>query len=155
MFVVTTSYTVGLAVTGYAVSLVADRSLDATSGVWWTVGLGVWAFTYASVSQVIAGRTTGKTLVGLRIVNRDGTPLRPRAAVMRVAVMPLTFVTLGIAFIGLFIGRERRALHAVLAGPAAGSAWGDRAAELPAPLTRFLAANQNVPDDFDEIVPET
>ena len=67
--------------------------------------------------------------------------------------MPLTFLTFGIGFVGLLIGRERRGLHDVIAGTAVVYDWGDRAAELPAPLTRFLARNQNVPDDFEEISP--
>lgn len=38
----------------------------------------------------------------------------------------------------MILGRERRALHDVIAGSAVVYDWGDRPAQLPAPLTRWL-----------------
>jgi hypothetical protein len=46
---------------------------------------------------------------------------------------------LGLGLVGVVIGRERRALHDVFAGSVVVYDWGDRPAELPAPLTRWIA----------------
>jgi uncharacterized RDD family membrane protein YckC len=91
-----------------------------------------------TVSLSLAGRTPGKAIVGLRVVNRDGSPLAPRRAVLRVLAFPLSFVVLGLGFVGILFGAERRGLHDVIAGTAVVYDWGDRRAELPAPLTRWL-----------------
>lgn len=149
-FFVTTSFTFGVALLSYGAGLISGSTPDPTrsSGLWWTLGLIAWTYTYALVSLFVAARTPGKTIVGLRIVGRQGTPLKPRAAVIRTLCMPLTFLTLGLGFVGLFVGRERRALHDVLGKTAVIYDWGDRAAELPGPLTRYLARNTHVPDDF-------
>jgi uncharacterized RDD family membrane protein YckC len=54
------------------------------------------------------------TLVGLRVVQRDGSKLHPGKAAVRTLVFPLSFV-LGLGFIGVIVGREHRALHDVAA----------------------------------------
>jgi uncharacterized RDD family membrane protein YckC len=72
-------------------------------------------------------------------VSRHGSPLTPRAAFVRVVTFPLSLAVFGLGLIGIVVGRERRALHDVLAGSAVVYDWGDRPAELPAPLTRWLA----------------
>jgi uncharacterized RDD family membrane protein YckC len=48
--------------------------------------------------------------------------------------LPLTFLTLGIGFLPIVLGRHRRALHDLLAGTAVVYSWDARAARL-----RFLA----------------
>ena len=146
--VVTVAFTLITAVASFLVGLFASRSLHlgGTRGLWWTAGLVLWAFLYGVVSLVVAGRTLGKAVVGLRVVARAGTPLHPGAAVVRTMAQPLSFLMLGIGFVGLVVGRERRALHDVLAGTAVVYDWADRPAELPAPLTRFLMQKDASPD---------
>ncbi len=53
-------------------------------------------------------------------------------------VMPISFLVLGLGLAGIVLGKERRALHDVIAGTAVVYDWGDRPAEVPAPLTRWL-----------------
>jgi len=54
--------------------------------------------------------------------------------VLRAAVFPLSFLFFGLGFTGILFGRERRALHDVLAGTAVVYTWEARAARL-----RFLS----------------
>ena len=104
----------------------------------WAAGFGVWAYTYMAVGLAITGRTPGKSLLGLKVVTRTGQPLGVGRASARVLAEPLSFVAFGLGLVGIVIGRERRALHDVIAGTAVVYDWGDRPAELPAPLTRWL-----------------
>jgi uncharacterized RDD family membrane protein YckC len=98
-----------------------------------------WALSYSLVSLVLASRTLGKAVVGLRIVSRDGDPLRAGQAVIRVLATPLSLATFLVSYLGLFFGKEHRALTDVLARTAVVYDWGDRSAEMPAPLTQWIA----------------
>jgi uncharacterized RDD family membrane protein YckC len=86
----------------------------------------------------LTGKTIGKTLIGLKVVSRSGDPLGPGAAAVRMLFFPLSFALFGLGFLGILVGRERRALHDVIAKTAVVYDWGDRPAEMPAPLTRYL-----------------
>lgn len=104
----------------------------------WVGGFAVWAYSYMAVGLTITGRTPGKSLLGLKVVTRTGQPLGAGRASVRVIAEPLSFVAFGLGLVGIVIGKERRALHDVIAGTAVVYDWGDRPAELPAPLTRWL-----------------
>jgi uncharacterized RDD family membrane protein YckC len=132
----------GLAATTYAVSLVTDRTFD-PEGSWWLVVVSsVWSFVYLWVGLAIAGRTLGMLLTGIKVVTRQGQPLSPVGALVRVLAFPLSFLLFGLGFVGILVGRERRALHDVIARSAVVYDWGDRPAELPGPLTRWIAEHQ-------------
>lgn len=138
--IITVLYGVLVAAGVYVLELISGDAIDTDEqGVVWLSGFALWAFAYMFAGLAIAGRTLGKLLVGLKVVRRDGTPLRPRAAFVRTLTFPLSFALVGLGLVGLVVGRERRALHDVLAGSAVVYDWGDRPAELPAPLSRFLA----------------
>jgi uncharacterized RDD family membrane protein YckC len=139
--VIVTAYGLVAAVVGFTLRSVLGVEIDLgePGGGWWPVAYSVWAFLYLSISLTITGRTVGKWLAGLRVVERDGSPLHPRTALIRVVALPVSLATLGIAFVGLFMGPRRRALHDILAGSVVVYDWGDRPAEISAPLTRFLA----------------
>jgi uncharacterized RDD family membrane protein YckC len=124
----------------FTAQLIAGWETDPGSdlSVGWLAGYLLWAFVYFLVSLSITGRTIGKWLVGVRVVERDGTPLRGRAALVRVLALPLSLLSFGLGLVGIVIGREHRALHDVLAGSVVVYDWGDRPAEMPAPLTRWL-----------------
>jgi uncharacterized RDD family membrane protein YckC len=81
-------------------------------------------------------------LTGIKVVTRQGQPLSPVAALVRVLAFPLSFLLFGLGFVGIVVGRERRALHDVIARSAVVYDWGDRPAELPGPLTRWIAEHQ-------------
>lgn len=103
------------------------------------VALVLWAFFYMCISLAIAGRTPGKAIVGIRVVTADGAPLSNRRALIRTLAFPLSALLFGLGFLGIVVHRERRALHDLLGGTAVVYDWGDRPAELPAPLSEFLA----------------
>jgi uncharacterized RDD family membrane protein YckC len=90
--------------------------------------LAAWAFTYFASSLAVAGKTIGMGLVGLLVVARSGTALPGRAALVRTLVFPFS-LPLGLGFIGLLFGRERRALHDLAASTAVVYDWGVRPAE--------------------------
>lgn len=96
--------------------------------------LVVWGFLYFFVPLALSGRTPGMALTGLEVVRRDGSNLDVGHAALRVLVLPLSFLTLGLGFAGIVLGREHRALHDVLADTAVVYGWDARAARL-----RFLA----------------
>jgi uncharacterized RDD family membrane protein YckC len=138
---VTTLYSAIVAGSTFALGLVTTREIDVreANGLLGVAGFVVWAFLYLWVGLAVAGRTVGKLLVGLRVVQRDGTPLAGKSAFVRVVTYPLSFLLMGLGMIGIVLGRERRALHDLLAGSAVVYDWGDRPAEMPAPITRWFA----------------
>ena len=96
--------------------------------------LGVWEFFYFAYSWAASGRTFGMAVLGVRVVQADGSILGPWRGVLRALVFPLSFLFFGLGFLGILVQREHRALHDLLAGTAVIYAWDARAARL-----RFLA----------------
>ena len=118
-----------------ALNTLTGSDFDPTeSGLLTTSAFVVWAFVYAAYPQAVAGRTLGMAIVGLAAVDRDGSPIRPGQAVVRVLTFPLSFLLFGLGFIGIVLQREHRALHDLIAGTAVVYAWNARAARL-----RFIA----------------
>lgn len=107
--------------------------------------LGLFSFLYFWIGLVITGRSIGKAVVGLRVVALDDTPITPGRAAVRQLVYPLSFI-LGLGLLPIVIGRRRRALHDWAARDEVVYDWGDRPAELPAPLTAYLRRARAVPD---------
>ncbi|MFO7549718.1 MAG: RDD family protein, partial [Acidimicrobiia bacterium] len=97
-----------------------------------------WAFIYWWVGLALLGKTLGKGLVGLRVVSYDGRPLTARRALVRTLSLPISFLLFGLGLLGIVLGRHRRALHDVIAGTCEVYDWGDRPADIPAPLTRWI-----------------
>ncbi len=139
-FTMVTVYSLLLAGLSWLLDLVSRIEWDLTEGapIGELLGFVVWAFLYQTISITISGRTPGKAIVGLRIVTRDGDPVSGRQAVVRTIALPLSFALFGIGLLGILLGKEHRALHDAIAGTAVVYDWGDRYAELPAPLTRYL-----------------
>jgi uncharacterized RDD family membrane protein YckC len=73
-------------------------------------------------------------VLGVRVVRADGAIADPWRGVVRAIVFPLSFLFLGLGFLGILVQREHRALHDLIAGTAVVYAWDARAARL-----RFLA----------------
>ena len=115
-----------------------EVSAERTGGVVWSVGLVVWLVVLEWASVAAAGRTLGKWVVGLRVVGRRGEPITPRRAFGRALVLPFSVTVAGLGLIGVVIGREHRALHDLAGQSTVVYDWGDRPAELPAPLTRWI-----------------
>jgi len=109
------------------------------------VFLTLWAFVYLWTSLALAGRTPGMGIIGLSVVTREGGPISGRQAFIRTIVFPFSFLFFGLGFLGIFFSPERRALHDAAAGDAVVYDWGDRQAEMPAPLTQWL--NRHAEDE--------
>ena len=93
-----------------------------------------WEFLYFAYSWAASGKTFGMALLGVRVISADGAAATARQAVIRTLAFPLSFLLLGLGFLGILLQRDRRALHDLIAGTAVIYAWDARAARL-----RFLA----------------
>jgi uncharacterized RDD family membrane protein YckC len=94
----------------------------------------LWQFVYFGFQWAANGKTVGMTLLGVHVVQADGTRLEPRQGWVRSLTFPLGFLTLGLGFLGILVQREHRAVYDLIAGTAVVYAWDARAARL-----RFLA----------------
>jgi uncharacterized RDD family membrane protein YckC len=137
--VVTLVYTGTVATIDWLSQLLINRSIVDQSPGWVSaVLLALWAFVYFFGTLAIAGRTLGMALVGLRVVATEGTTLSPLSALKRTLVEPFSFLLFGLGLVGIVIGTRHRALHDVAGGSVVVVDFGDRPAELPGPLSRFL-----------------
>ena len=137
-FTISVSYGVVVAVALYLVELLSGHKTDASGhSLAWVIGYGVFGFLYYWIGLSITGRSIGKGLVGLRVVRKGGEPISPGRAAARTIVYPFSFI-LGLGLIPIVTGRHRRALHDWAAGDTVLYDWGDRPAELPAPLTAWV-----------------
>jgi uncharacterized RDD family membrane protein YckC len=127
---------------GWLVDLfVSDHQQISTGGPVWAVAYFGWWWFYLTGSLVIAGRSPGKTLVGLRVVNVDGRPLGPWHSGIRTLTLPLSFIFL----LGLILGvvrRDRRALHDLFGRSQEVVDWGGREAALPSALATWIEHQQ-------------
>ena len=128
---------VSVATYGFVLSLVAflwqllsreELALPGQDSLFWLIGLIVWSFCYFAGSWAVAAKTPGMGVLGLRVVQRDGGEITVRNAVVRTLALPLGFALLGLGFIGLIIGKERRGLHDVIAHTTVVYDWDARAA---------------------------
>jgi uncharacterized RDD family membrane protein YckC len=121
-----------------------DVDFDSWGTALAVVGFVLYSFLYFWISQALTGRTIAQTIVGLKVVQGDGMPLKPGHAFVRTLVLPFSFVLFGIGALMMLVDRRRRALHDFAAKSAVVYDWGDRPAALPAPLTRFLDKRDSV-----------
>jgi uncharacterized RDD family membrane protein YckC len=140
LFFVWTGFVLGAVGVAFVLGLFLQVDLDPSwrRSVTGAIFLALWAFTYLWTSLALAGRTPGMGIIGLSVVTREGEPISGRQAFVRTIVFPFSFLIFGIGFLGIFISPERRALHDAAAGDAVVYDWGDRHAEMPAPLTQWL-----------------
>jgi uncharacterized RDD family membrane protein YckC len=128
-------FMLALAAASFAASLVTGHAINWHKG---DIGVGIallaWQFLYYAYSWAAAGKTFGMALLGTRVVRRDGADVDVRHAIIRTLAFPLSFLLCGLGFAGILFGRERRALHDVIADTAVVYTWQARAQRL-----RFLA----------------
>jgi uncharacterized RDD family membrane protein YckC len=143
----TSAFTAAAAAVSWMLATVLGVTLGTSerSGPFWAAALIGWLFLYWWASAAVAGRTPIMTLAGVRIVSRDGHPLRPRQALVRTLVLPVSLLAFGLGGAWMVVDRERRGLHDLLAGSTVVYDWGGRPAELPTPLTRWIAEHGRVP----------
>jgi uncharacterized RDD family membrane protein YckC len=140
LFFVWTGFVLGAVGVAFVLGIFLQADLDASwrRSVAGAIFLTLWAFIYLWTSLALAGRTPGMGIIGLSVVTREGEPISGRQAFVRTIVFPFSFLIFGLGFLGIFISPERRALHDAAAGDAVVYDWGDRHAEMPAPLTQWL-----------------
>jgi uncharacterized RDD family membrane protein YckC len=105
----------------------------------WAAAFFLWLLLYWWVSSAVAGRTPIMALAGLRIVAREGTPLRPGPALVRTVLLPVSLAFFGFGGLWMVVDRERRGLHDLGARSTVVYDWGGRPAEMPTPLARWIA----------------
>jgi uncharacterized RDD family membrane protein YckC len=128
-------YVLALAAISWAAKVLTGTDITWNKGdIWVIIAYAVWAFVYFAHSWAATGRTAGMALFGVRVVRDDGTDVSGRRAVVRTLALPLSFLFLGLGFVGILLGDRRRALHDVIAGTAVIYSWDARAARL-----RFLS----------------
>lgn len=130
-----------LAAASFAASLVTGHAINWNrSDIGVAIALAAWQFLYYAYSWAAAGKTFGMALLGTRVVRRDGADLDVPHAIIRTLAFPLSFLLFGLGFAGILFGRERRALHDVIADTAVVYTWEARAQRL-----RFLARDTAAP----------
>jgi uncharacterized RDD family membrane protein YckC len=128
-------FILALAVISFTARVLTGNDIAWNRGdIWVVLAYAVWAFIYFAYSWAASGRTAGMALFGVRVVRDDGTGASGRRAVVRALAFPLSFLLLGLGFVGILLGGQRRALHDVIAGTAVIYSWDARAARL-----RFLS----------------
>jgi len=136
--VISLSYSATVALTSYMVGLFTGHTVAPSKGPGLALaGYLAFAFCYFWIGLAVTGRSIGKGLMGLRVVAVGGDPISPGRAAVRTVVYPFSFI-LGLGLIPIVTGRQRRALHDFAAGDVEVYDWGDRPAELPAPLTAWI-----------------
>jgi uncharacterized RDD family membrane protein YckC len=128
-------FLLALAAISFAAKVLTGTDITWNKGdIWVIIAYAVWAFGYFAHSWAASGRTAGMALFGVRVVRDDGAEVSGRRAVVRTLALPLSFLFLGLGFVGILLGDRRRALHDVIAGTAVIYSWDARAARL-----RFLS----------------
>ena len=128
-------FLLALAAISFAALVLTGKDITWHQGdIWVIIAYAIWAFIYFAYSWAASGRTAGMALVGVRVVADDGADVSGRRAVVRTLALPLSFLFLGLGFVGILVGDRRRALHDVIAGTAVIYSWDARAARL-----RFLS----------------
>jgi uncharacterized RDD family membrane protein YckC len=128
-------FMLALAAITFAAKVLTGKDITWNRGdIWVIIAYVVWAFIYFAYCWAASGRTAGMALFGVRVVRDDGTEAGGRRAVVRTLALPLSFLLLGLGFVGILLGDRRRALHDVIAGTAVIYSWDARAARL-----RFLS----------------
>ena len=128
-FLIGVLYTAGLALLRFAIEAATPWTLD-VEGVVFAVGALAWAAIYWGSSWTGFARSPGMSLLGLRIVRGDGAALDRRHALIRLVAYPLGFLTLGLGFLGIVVGRTRQAIYDRIADTAVVYDWDAEAARL-------------------------
>jgi uncharacterized RDD family membrane protein YckC len=124
-------FTLAAAALAVSIQLITGRNFSLSSHqIASLVSATVWEFVYFAYQWSSGGKTIGMALLGIRVVKTDGTAIGPRQAMLRTLALPLSFLLLGLGFVGILTNRDRHALHDRLAGTAVVYSWDARAARL-------------------------
>ena len=138
--VLSVGFTVTTAILGYLGLLFFGQDLDSgrdDRGWAFAAGYLLFAGLYWLVGLSVAGSSIGKALLGLRVLNLDGRPLKGRQALVRVIAYPFSFI-LGLGLMPIVTARSHRALHDKVARTTVRYDWGDSSLSSRSPLTRWM-----------------
>jgi len=131
-------FTLALGGINFAVNLVTGKQFKFQDWQWLALAaVVIWEFVYFAYQWSLAGKTIGMAVLGIRVVATDGESITPRQAVVRTIALPLSFLLLGLGFIGILLNKDRHALHDRLAKTVVVYSWDARAARL-----RWLAKQE-------------
>jgi uncharacterized RDD family membrane protein YckC len=124
-------FEIALAAASFAASVLTGASIHWSRGKPWVViAFFAWQFFYYAYFWTASGKTPGMQLLGVQVVGRDGSRVGNRRGLVRTLAFPLSFLLLGLGFVGILLGRDRRALHDSIADTAVVYTWDARAARL-------------------------
>jgi uncharacterized RDD family membrane protein YckC len=130
-----------LGAASFAASVLTGSSIHWSRGnTWVVVAFFAWEFLYYAYFWTASGKTLGMVLLGVRVVGQDGSIVGTRRGLIRTLAFPLSFIILGLGFLGILLRRDRRALHDVIADTAVVYAWDAQDARL-----RSLARHRHDP----------
>jgi uncharacterized RDD family membrane protein YckC len=131
LVVLTGIFMLVLAAINFAATILTGKSIDFNrSDTWVVIAYFVWGFIYFAHFWGLNGRTAGGALFGLQVLTGDGSDVSGRRAIGRTLAFPLSFLLLGLGFLGILLGDRRRALHDVIAGTVVVYMWDAQAARL-------------------------
>jgi uncharacterized RDD family membrane protein YckC len=124
-------FELALAASSFAASVLAGTSIHWNRGnIWVVLAFFAWEFFYYAYFWTASGKTPGMVLLGVQVVGDDGSRAGTRRGLIRTLAFPLSFIPAGLGFAGILLGRDRRALHDVIAGTAVVYCWDAREARL-------------------------
>jgi len=124
-------FSLGAAALAFTIQLVTGSAFSLRSHqIASLVAAAIWEFIYFAYQWALSGKTIGMAVLGIRVVKTDGTPIGARQAILRTLAFPLSFLLLGLGFLGILTTRDRHAWHDRLAGTAVVYSWDARAARL-------------------------
>ena len=115
---------------------------DPTGGLGFTIGLALWIGGWFLLPLEVFGRTPAMGLLGMAVVNDDGTVPTFRRILLRSVVQLPSVLLFGIGYAWTLFDRQRRTLHDRVAHTAVVWDWGDREAMIASPLTRWVAGDE-------------
>jgi uncharacterized RDD family membrane protein YckC len=140
-----------LAAINFAASIVTGQDIAFNRGnLWVVIAYLVWGFIYFAHFWGLNGRTAGMALFGIQVLTDEGGDVSGRRGIRRTLAFPLSFLILGLGFLGILLGDQRRALHDVMAGTVVVYSWDARAARL-----RFLSRPRYSAPPISAAPPET
>ena len=125
------AFELALVGSSFAASVLAGTSIHWNKGsIGVIVAFFAWGFLYYAYFWTASGKTPGMVLLGIQVVGMDGSRAGTRRGLIRTLAFPLSFILAGLGFAGILFGRDRRALHDVIAGTAVVYCWDAREARL-------------------------
>jgi uncharacterized RDD family membrane protein YckC len=124
-------FLIALSALSFTASVLTGSSIHWSRGdVWVVLAFFAWEFVYYAYFWTSSGKTPGMFLLGVQVVGDDGSSVGSKRGLVRTLAFPLSFILLGLGFLGILLGRDRRALHDVIAGTAVVYCWDAREARL-------------------------